>query len=198
MLSPAQLAFLVGLPLCDCFGGELFAVILHPFGFAAHPEPGTTPSNVRETRKPPSVTYSGLKDVAWEQIAPGCVSGGKPSSANLVKYTGKSVADCQALCIEYGPECLGFEYGVAYGGAELPYQPSDCQLQSSNIFVCGLRRRVPQPRLLRAPQGLLRGARMEQWRCRDAEAATSTTDADAGGHVDCRCSSARWSFLLFK
>ena len=135
MLSPAQLAFLVWLPLCDCFGGALFAVILHPFGFAAHPEPGTTPSNVRETRKPPSVTYSGLKDVAWEQIAPGCVSGGKPSSANLVKYTGKSVADCQALCIEYGPECLGFEYGVAYGGAGLPYQPSDCQLQSSNSYA---------------------------------------------------------------
>jgi len=36
MLSPTQLAFLVGLPLCDCFGGELFAVILHPFGFASH------------------------------------------------------------------------------------------------------------------------------------------------------------------
>ena len=36
MLSPAQLAFLVGLPLCDCFGGALFAVILHPFGFASH------------------------------------------------------------------------------------------------------------------------------------------------------------------
>ena len=36
MLSPTQLAFLVGLPLCDCLGGELFAVILHPFGFASH------------------------------------------------------------------------------------------------------------------------------------------------------------------
>ena len=115
MLSPAQLAFLVGLPLCDCFGGALFAVILHPFGFAAHPEPGTTPSNVRETR----ATGSPQQQRMWIHTVGRHISG-----YNTKRLTGVTIEECKEECANakawYGSllfpfGCLSFDWFVTQG-----------------------------------------------------------------------------------
>jgi len=49
--------------------------------------------------------------------------------SNIVKYKLKSVDQCMDLC-DSRSDCLGFEYGMSYGGPE-SYEPMDCQLQSS-------------------------------------------------------------------
>jgi len=69
---------------------------------------------------PPPITAQ------WEHVSPGCVSGN-----NIIKYAGKTVDECKALCVEYGDACKGIEYGVAHGGFSASYVPSDCQLSSS-------------------------------------------------------------------
>ena len=48
---------------------------------------------------------------------------------NIVKYTGKTVSSCKALC-SARPDCLAFEYGLSYGGSG-SVLPKDCRLQSS-------------------------------------------------------------------
>ena len=47
----------------------------------------------------------------------------------MALHTGKSLSECADLC-SADPACLGFEYGVDYGGGT--YSPGDCQLSSSN------------------------------------------------------------------
>ena len=64
-------------------------------------------------------------DVRYRYFVQGCVNG-----HNIVKYTDKTVLECQALCTE-NDDCMAFEYGVAYGGRGGEYQPRDCQLQDS-------------------------------------------------------------------
>ena len=106
MISPAQLAFLVGLPLCDCFGGALFAVILHPFGFATrNPGPGTTPSNVRETR----VTGSPQQQRMWIHTVGRHISG-----HNTKPLPGATIEECKEECADaqarHGFVCLSFDW----------------------------------------------------------------------------------------
>ena len=105
MLSPAQLAFLVGLPLCDCFGGALFAVILHPFGFAAHLEPETIPSNVRETR----ATGSPHQQLMWTHTVGRHISGynNKHLMGVTIEVFKEECADAQA---RHGFVCLSFDW----------------------------------------------------------------------------------------
>lgn len=57
----------------------------------------------------------------WEHKAPGCVGGTGEGF-----YMNKSVEECEQLCIEYGTGCVGFEYGVEYGGSG--YRARDCNL----------------------------------------------------------------------
>lgn len=64
-------------------------------------------------------------DVRYKHFVQGCVNG-----HNIVKYTDKTVLECQVLCTE-NEDCMAFEYGVAYGGRGGEYQPRDCQLQDS-------------------------------------------------------------------
>ena len=96
MLSPAQLAILVGLPLCDCFGGALFAVILHPFGFAAHPEPATTPSNVRE----PGTTPSNVRETRATSSPQQWIHtvGRNIMGHNTKRLTGVTIEECKKAC----------------------------------------------------------------------------------------------------
>ena len=54
-----------------------------------------------------------------------CVSG-----ANIRRIADQSVPECAALC-DAVDACVGFEYGVAYGGSSTSYGPRDCQLSSS-------------------------------------------------------------------
>ena len=49
--------------------------------------------------------------------------------ANIQLITGRTVAECAALC-DAEASCKGFEFGVAYGGSGT-YNPGDCQLSSS-------------------------------------------------------------------
>eukprot|EP00931_Biecheleriopsis_adriatica_P103994 TRINITY_DN7875_c2_g1_i1.p1 TRINITY_DN7875_c2_g1~~TRINITY_DN7875_c2_g1_i1.p1 ORF type:complete len:981 (-),score=88.04 TRINITY_DN7875_c2_g1_i1:99-2981(-) len=58
-----------------------------------------------------------------------CVAG-----HNIVLYTGKTVEECKTICTDYGSSCMGFEFGVAYGGAG-GYNPGDCQLSSSATSI---------------------------------------------------------------
>ena len=59
---------------------------------------------------------------------PACGDNGEPiSSSNM--FADQSIPECAALC-DADPSCVGFEYGVAYGG-DGTYQPRDCQLSSS-------------------------------------------------------------------
>jgi hypothetical protein len=60
----------------------------------------------------------------YYRVYKGCVHGN-----NIVKYTSKSVDDCIRLCNSRN-DCLGFEYGVNYGGSGT-YRARDCQLQRS-------------------------------------------------------------------
>jgi len=55
----------------------------------------------------------------------GCVNG-----ANIKLYRDKSVAECSDIC-DTTVNCVGFEYGVSYGGGGR-YKPRDCQPQSSS------------------------------------------------------------------
>ena len=60
-----------------------------------------------------------------------CVSG-----ANIRRIADQSVPECAALC-DAVDACVGFEYGVAYGGSSASYQPRECQLSSSaNMAGC--------------------------------------------------------------
>eukprot|EP01051_Picozoa_sp_SAG22_P020879 SAG22_NODE_4390_length_1284_cov_1.985654_1_plen_314_part_10 len=60
----------------------------------------------------------------YDRHARSCVNG-----RNIRKITGQSIAECEALC-DADATCVGFEYGVAYGGSSGTYNPRDCQLQS--------------------------------------------------------------------
>jgi len=64
-------------------------------------------------------------NVAYAQIVKGCVRG-----ANIKLYENKSVKECRVIC-DSTPGCVGFEYGVEYGGTLGTYEPRDCQPQSS-------------------------------------------------------------------
>ena len=44
---------------------------------------------------------------------------------NIIKYPGKTVDECKAIC-DGMDDCLAFEFGVAYGGAKGNYSPGDC------------------------------------------------------------------------
>ena len=63
---------------------------------------------VREDRYP---------DTTWTRTEGGCIGG------NNLKYYAPpvTVTECEALCIAYGPSCMGFEYGVEY--ARMPSNP---------------------------------------------------------------------------
>ena len=65
----------------------------------------------------------GKKD-CYDHKPKSCVNG---FNINLRKDY--SVEQCKGWC-DSVPECVAFEYGVAYGGAG-GYKPRDCQLQSS-------------------------------------------------------------------
>ena len=68
---------------------------------------------------------------------------------DIIKYTNKTVDECKNLCSDHGgdhggtPNCLGFEYGVDYGGGTSPLYgvdygaPGDCRLkQSADTWGC--------------------------------------------------------------
>merc|ERR1719461_1862486 len=70
------------------------------------------------------------KGLEYEYVPRGCVPGD-----NIVLYKDKSVAECAALCYDNW-DCMAFEYGVDYGKGG-PFEPRDCQLQSSaNLEGC--------------------------------------------------------------
>ena len=54
-----------------------------------------------------------------------CVNG-----HNIILHRNISTAECASLCNSYGTGCVGFEFGVPYGGGG-SYQANDCQLSSS-------------------------------------------------------------------
>ena len=58
----------------------------------------------------------------WEYKVQQCVL-----DENIKKYTGKTVEECMQICIDT-KDCVGFEYGVDYGGSG--YEDGDCQPQS--------------------------------------------------------------------
>ena len=67
----------------------------------------------------------------YKHVAKGCVGG-----HNIILHKSKTVGQCEALC-EAEPRCKAFEYGVAHGGSNTGYKPSDCQLQdSANTAGC--------------------------------------------------------------
>jgi len=67
-------------------------------------------------------------DTSYEHISKGCVNG-----HNIVKHTGKSLAQCEHIC-DGMPNCAAFEFGVSHGGSG-GYQPGDCQPQSSASYA---------------------------------------------------------------
>ena len=70
----------------------------------------------------------------YKHVAKGCVHG-----HNIILHKSKTVGQCEALC-EAEPRCRAFEYGVAHGGPNMGYKPSDCQLQdSANTAGCRAR-----------------------------------------------------------
>jgi len=88
-------------------------------------------SHMFEVRYNCPVSCDMCPDQQWARTAPGCVNGN-----NIIKYTGKTVSECEALCVGYGAGCVGFEFGVDYGGSG--YVPGDCQLSSSaDTTGCG-------------------------------------------------------------
>ena len=48
----------------------------------------------------------------------------------MEKYSEKGIKECKSLCVERDG-CVGFEYGVEYGGSRNIYNARDCQLSSS-------------------------------------------------------------------
>jgi len=65
------------------------------------------------------------KKTHYQHTPKGCVNG-----ENIKLYKDKSVAECIDLC-DITANCVGFEYGVSYGGGG-SYKPRDCQPQSSS------------------------------------------------------------------
>ena len=63
--------------------------------------------------------------VCWDHKVKSCVNG-----HNLEKYSEKGIKECKSLCVERDG-CVGFEYGVEYGGSSSTYKARDCQLSSS-------------------------------------------------------------------
>jgi len=54
---------------------------------------------------------------------------------NIQRYSDKTVEECADIC-NADSLCLGFEYGVAYGGSGR-YETGDCQKSSStNLDGC--------------------------------------------------------------
>ena len=49
---------------------------------------------------------------------------------NLYLENDKTVEECKEIC-NNDPECLAFEYGVAYGNPDGSYIAGDCQPQST-------------------------------------------------------------------
>jgi hypothetical protein len=61
---------------------------------------------------------------AYRHVPNGCVIG-----QNIVLFQNLTVDQCEYKC-NRNIECVAFEYGVAYGGTQVLYNPHDCQLQS--------------------------------------------------------------------
>jgi hypothetical protein len=76
------------------------------------------------TLKEGQIRVSTCPEAEYTHIAKGCVDG-----HNIVKYTGKTVDECKAIC-DMKTGCKAFEFGVAYGGSG-KYGPGDCSPQSS-------------------------------------------------------------------
>jgi len=93
------------------------------------PSPVSTEPTQSPTASPISSPTSSLTSSttssSYERYAESCVHG-----ENIEKHSNKSVLECAAICDNI-PNCMGFEYGVDYGG-EGNYVPGDCQPQSSN------------------------------------------------------------------
>ena len=64
-------------------------------------------------------------EVQWSRTERACVDG-----QNIQLFNDKSVSECEQICLSF-EKCVGFEYGMAYGGSSGSYQPRDCQPQSS-------------------------------------------------------------------
>jgi len=64
-------------------------------------------------------------NVAYARLEKACVYG-----SNIILHKNKSVKECVDIC-DSTPGCVGFEYGVDYGGIHDTYEPRDCQPQSS-------------------------------------------------------------------
>jgi len=76
--------------------------------------------------------YKKLRATAqrYQHMPKGCVNG-----QNIKLYKDKSVDECIGIC-DITAECVGFEYGVSYGG-QGGYKARDCQPQrSSNTANC--------------------------------------------------------------
>jgi hypothetical protein len=65
--------------------------------------------------------------VGYKKIAASCVT---DHNINNLKYSGKSLDECQRLC-DATPNCVSLEYGVAYGGSGA-FLPGDCMLNDAS------------------------------------------------------------------
>jgi hypothetical protein len=65
--------------------------------------------------------------VGYKKIAASCVN---DHNINHLKYSGKTLDECQRLC-DATPNCVSLEYGVAYGGSGA-FSPGDCMLNDAS------------------------------------------------------------------